>query len=506
MRSTCGTRTALPRCSSARAGRGAFRRTDAGWRRRSMRRADARSCLLPVKAGEPRSLPRNDLAHPPHVVAPGRQAHPRRRERARRRAPALRPGLERRGPARRSRRRGSRSDSSRSRRTGASSSARGPDRLFYALPDRGRRPGVHPRPRRGGPPASASRRTARRCTLTAAGSSPRAVIRLDLETGEKETVARADAGRSGGRRRGRLRRSSRRTSRRTPTATTASSPTCSSWRASDESEPLRSCLAAALLATSSLFAQVPPDADQAKDALAKSPRHGEWVDIALPGGGKVVTWVVYPEKKEKAGIVIVIHEIFGLSDWVRGVADQLAKEGFIALAPDLLSGNGPERRRHRLPRRGRDEGDPQPHARPTPPRALNAVRDVRAQAAGRERQGGFRRVLLGRSDELRLRGRPAEARRRRRLLRHVARDPATTTRRSARPSSGFYGGDDARVDATIPTRRGGDEEARQALRAERVRGRGTRVPAPADGTRRREREGHREGLAGDARVFPRALK
>ena len=99
--------------------------------------------------------------------------------------------------------------------------------------------------------------------------------------------------------------------------------------------------AAALLATSSLFAQVPPDADQAKDALAKSPRHGEWVDVALPGGGKVVTWVVYPEKKEKAGIVIVIHEIFGLSDWVRGVADQLAKEGFIALAPDLLSGMGP---------------------------------------------------------------------------------------------------------------------------------------------------------------------
>ena len=86
---------------------------------------------------------------------------------------------------------------------------------------------------------------------------------------------------------------------------------------------------------------LPPDADQAKDALAKSPRHGEWVDVALPGGGKVVTWVVYPERKDKAGIVIVIHEIFGLSDWVRGVADQLAKEGFIALAPDLLSGMGP---------------------------------------------------------------------------------------------------------------------------------------------------------------------
>lgn len=86
---------------------------------------------------------------------------------------------------------------------------------------------------------------------------------------------------------------------------------------------------------------IPPDADQAKAALAKSPRHGEWVDVKLPDGGKLVTWVVYPEKKEKAGTVIVIHEIFGLTDWVRGVADQLAKEGFIALAPDLLSGKGP---------------------------------------------------------------------------------------------------------------------------------------------------------------------
>jgi len=96
----------------------------------------------------------------------------------------------------------------------------------------------------------------------------------------------------------------------------------------------------AAVAASALLA-IPPDADHAKDALAKSPRHGEWVDVALPGGGKLVTWVVYPEKKEKAGIVIVIHEIFGLTDWVRGVADQLAREGFIALAPDLLSGMGP---------------------------------------------------------------------------------------------------------------------------------------------------------------------
>src|SRR5512139_2702351 len=87
---------------------------------------------------------------------------------------------------------------------------------------------------------------------------------------------------------------------------------------------------------------IPPDAEQAKAALATSPRHGEWIDLKLADGGTLVTWVVYPEKKEKAGAVIVIHEIFGLTDWVRGVADQLAKDGFIALAPDLLSGKGPD--------------------------------------------------------------------------------------------------------------------------------------------------------------------
>jgi carboxymethylenebutenolidase len=87
--------------------------------------------------------------------------------------------------------------------------------------------------------------------------------------------------------------------------------------------------------------KLPPAEDQAKEALNKSPRHGELVDVKLAGGPAIKTWIVYPERKDKAGVVIVIHEIFGLSDWIRGVADQLAKEGFIAVAPDLLSGKGP---------------------------------------------------------------------------------------------------------------------------------------------------------------------
>jgi len=88
---------------------------------------------------------------------------------------------------------------------------------------------------------------------------------------------------------------------------------------------------------------IPASDKTVADALKNSPRHGEWVDIALPGSEvKLKTWVVYPESKAKAPIVLVIHEIFGLTDWVRGVADQLAADGFIALAPDLLSGMGPD--------------------------------------------------------------------------------------------------------------------------------------------------------------------
>jgi carboxymethylenebutenolidase len=89
-------------------------------------------------------------------------------------------------------------------------------------------------------------------------------------------------------------------------------------------------------------ANLPPSEDQAKAALEKSPRHGEYVDVKMPSGGVPIrTWISYPERKDKAGVVIVIQEVFGLTDWLRSVADQLAKEGFIAVAPDMISGMGP---------------------------------------------------------------------------------------------------------------------------------------------------------------------
>lgn len=79
----------------------------------------------------------------------------------------------------------------------------------------------------------------------------------------------------------------------------------------------------------------------AKAKVEGSPRHGEWVALDVGGGRKLHSFVVYPEKKEKAPVVIVIHEIFGLTDWVMSLADQLAEAGCIAIAPDLLSGDAP---------------------------------------------------------------------------------------------------------------------------------------------------------------------
>jgi carboxymethylenebutenolidase len=85
------------------------------------------------------------------------------------------------------------------------------------------------------------------------------------------------------------------------------------------------------------LAQILSAQDWAKARLEKSSRHGEWVDYKS-GERTIKAFVVYPERKDKAPVVLVIHEIFGLTDWVRGVCDQLAEAGVIAIAPDLLSG------------------------------------------------------------------------------------------------------------------------------------------------------------------------
>ncbi len=86
-------------------------------------------------------------------------------------------------------------------------------------------------------------------------------------------------------------------------------------------------------------AGVAPGAQQAAARLQASPRHAEWAMVPLAAGStdSIAAFVVYPERRQNAPVVVVVHEIFGLSTWVRSVADQLAADGFIAIAPDLLS-------------------------------------------------------------------------------------------------------------------------------------------------------------------------
>jgi carboxymethylenebutenolidase len=87
---------------------------------------------------------------------------------------------------------------------------------------------------------------------------------------------------------------------------------------------------------------LPPGEEGAAERIEKSPRHAEYVDVPIEGGKTVRAYVVYPEVKDKAPVVIVIHEIYGLTPWIKSVTDQLAADGFVAIAPDFLTGRGPD--------------------------------------------------------------------------------------------------------------------------------------------------------------------
>ncbi|HIF38528.1 MAG TPA: dienelactone hydrolase family protein [Gemmatimonadetes bacterium] len=96
------------------------------------------------------------------------------------------------------------------------------------------------------------------------------------------------------------------------------------------------------IGTTTLTSQtIPADEEGSVARLDGSPRHGEWLTYDAGDGDMVRAWVTYPERSGPAPVVVVIHEIYGLTDWIRGVADQLSRDGFIAVAPDLLDGHGP---------------------------------------------------------------------------------------------------------------------------------------------------------------------
>ncbi|HMC53772.1 MAG TPA: dienelactone hydrolase family protein [Gemmatimonadaceae bacterium] len=123
----------------------------------------------------------------------------------------------------------------------------------------------------------------------------------------------------------------------------------------------------AVVAPANPVEAVAPGAATVRERLLASPRHGEWAMIRTGPTDSVRAWVVYPERSSKAPVVVVVHEIFGLSTWIRGVADQLAAAGFIAIAPDLLTGKATL------------EGDTLPNSV-----ATTAIRTLRAEDVQRQ--------------------------------------------------------------------------------------------------------------------------
>ena len=91
-----------------------------------------------------------------------------------------------------------------------------------------------------------------------------------------------------------------------------------------------------------LLAVVQVSAQSFEEMLDNSPRHLEDVDISVGDDDKVTAFVAYPERSDAADSVVIIHDIRGMSDWVRAAADKLAADGYLAIVPDLLSGKGPD--------------------------------------------------------------------------------------------------------------------------------------------------------------------
>jgi carboxymethylenebutenolidase len=195
---------------------------------------------------------------------------------------------------------------------------------------------------------------------------------------------------------------------------------------------------------------LPPPEDLAKAALEKSPRHGEYVDVKMPSGGTPIrTWIVYPERKDKAGVVIVIQEVFGLTDWLRSVADQLAKEGFIAVAPDMISGMGPNGG-------GTDSVASRDDAVKlvrglSPEEAIRRLDAVRAWALTLPAANGKIATIGfcwggGQSFVYAAKQPKVDAA----VVYYGTSPEAADLAKIQAPVEGHYGGDDARVDATIP--------------------------------------------------------
>ncbi len=210
---------------------------------------------------------------------------------------------------------------------------------------------------------------------------------------------------------------------------------------------IMACITAMPVANSAWAQELPASGDEAVARLEASPRHGEWVKYDAGAGDSVMAWVVYPERSDPAPVVVVIHEIFGLTDWIRSVADQLAAEGFIAIAPDLLSGKGPggggtdafEGGNVRQAIRGLDRGE-------VNRRLSAAVGYATSLPAAREEFGSVGFCWGGSTSFLFASADPDLGAA---VVYYGSSPDAEALARVEAPVLGLYGGDDARVNATI---------------------------------------------------------
>ena len=187
--------------------------------------------------------------------------------------------------------------------------------------------------------------------------------------------------------------------------------------------------------------------DWAKVTLEKSPRHREWVTVKHDNRS-LETFVVYPESKNKTPVILIIHEIFGMTDWVQDLTDQVAAAGYIAVAPDLLSGMGPNGGRSSDFAEGKTM-EAVSHLNPDQVTAdLNAAADYALKipaSNGKLFVGGF---CWGGSQTFRFatnRGDLAAA-----FVFYGGPPEKDAMARIKAPVYGFYAGNDARIGATIP--------------------------------------------------------
>ena len=186
------------------------------------------------------------------------------------------------------------------------------------------------------------------------------------------------------------------------------------------------------------------------DTVANTtPRRHEWIDIPVPGTTmKMHTWVVYPDGEQKAGAVLVLHGATGFNDWIRGVADQLAKEGFIALAVDLSSGLGPNAG-HYDSFRYMDERmrATQKLGRVDVMARLKAVRDYAAKMPRSNGRTGSIGFCGGGTNSFTLATDVPEHNAS--VVYYGTPPPAESLAKTSAPVLGFYGEDDVRVFSTV---------------------------------------------------------